>query len=225
MTIVHESIVVEGDALALTIARGSGTGAAVVIMPSAFGIGPDLEAQMVELADDASLVAAIDPFSRSEAGVLPYDDLKRVMARLDAFDRARAHVDVRAAIEWTRERVRRPIVMLGICFGGPYALVAAADGAVDGVVTWHGTRMHEHLARADEMRCPMRLHFGREDPLVPPPAVEAVRNAFAARSDVHIVVHDGATHGFSHRAAPKAYDECAERAGMSSLYQLVANAS
>lgn len=222
MTIVRESIVVEGEALALTIARLDGTGAAVVIMPSAFGIGPDLEAQMVELADDASMVVAIDPFSRGEAGLLPYDDFARVMARLEALDRARAHVDVRAAIEWTRERVRRPIVMLGICFGGAYALVAAADRAIDGVVTWHGTRMHEHLARADEMCCPMRLHFGREDPLVPPAAVEAVRSAFAARSDVRIVVHDGATHGFSHRAAPKAYDARAEQAGMASVRELIA---
>jgi hypothetical protein len=34
-------------------------------------------------------------------------------------------------------------------------------------------------------------------------------------------VHDGATHGFSHRAAPQAYDGSAERAGMESVRELV----
>lgn len=221
MAIAHELVPVDDGALPLTVARGGGTGAAVVIMPAAFGIGPDLEAQMLELADDASLVVAFDPFFRGEAGFVPYTETKHVLARLEGFDRVRAHADVRAMIEWTRERVRRPVVMLGICFGGPYALVAAADRAIDGVVTWHGTRMHEHLARAHEMRCPMRLHFGREDPIVPPPAVEAVRNAFAGRDDVHIVVHEGVTHGFSHRAAPQAYDARAEQAGMASVRELV----
>jgi dienelactone hydrolase len=70
----------------------------------------------------------------------------------------------------------------------------------------------------------MRLHFGGADPFVPPEAVDAVRAAFAGRRDVRIIVHDGATHGFSHREAPQAYDEHAERAGMDSLRELIAEA-
>jgi dienelactone hydrolase len=31
--------------------------------------------------------------------------------------------------------------LVGVSFGGGYALVAAADDILDGVVTWHGTRM------------------------------------------------------------------------------------
>lgn len=101
---------------------------------------------------------------------------------------------------------------------------AAADGVVDGVVTWHGTRMESYVKRAAEMRCPMRLHFGSADPFVSLEAVEAVRAAFAGHRDVRIIVHDGATHGFSHRAAPQAYDDHAERAGMDSLRELIAEA-
>src|SRR6266487_2688850 len=40
---------------------------------------------------------------------------------------------------------------------------------------------------------------------------------FASRISLRslsIIVHDGATHGFSHRAAPQAYNETAERAAM-----------
>ncbi len=213
------------QALPLTIARGDGAGAAVVIVPSAFGIGPDLEAQMEELARDASLVVAIDPFFREDPGPAPHDDMARVMARIRAIDRQRGHADVHAAIAWARVQApHQKVVVLGICFGGPSALLAAADGAADGVVTWHGSYMTDFLARSSEMRCPMRLHFGSEDPFVPMQAVETIRSAFAGRHDVHIIVHEGATHGFSHRAAPQAYDQQAERASMDSVRELIGRA-
>lgn len=219
--LTHSLLSTEEGALPLTLARGHATGAAVVIIPSAFGVAPDLQAQMEELAADASIVVAFDPFFRSDAGPSPYEDMKRVMARLQTLERPRTYRDLRAVVDWTRgqERVQK-VVVLGICFGGPFALLAAADGAVDGVVTWHGTKMENFVERAGEMRCPMRHHFGGVDPFVPPEAVKTVRTAFAGRDDVHIFVHEGATHGFSHRAAPRAHNAQAERAGMESLREL-----
>lgn len=222
MTIHSHLLPVEDGNLPLTIARAGGTGAAVVVMPSAFGIGADLTAQMEELAERASLVVAVDPFFRSDAGFIPYDDMAHVMKRMQALDGPRSHRDSCAALAWARAQTAgRPVVALGICFGGPNALLAAADGAVDGVVTWHGTRMEDHIARAAEMRCPMRHHFGGIDPFVPAKAVDALRHAFAGRDDVRFFVHAGATHGFSHRAAPAAYDAPAERAALASLRELV----
>ena len=222
MTISQHLLTVEGGKLPLTIARNAGSGAAVVIMPSAFGIASDLEAQMEELAAEASLVVAIDPFFREDAGPAPYGEMARVKARLQALDRERAYRDFRAAIDWARgEGSGHAVVVLGICFGGPFALLAAADGSADGVATWHGTRMENYLERAAQMRCPMRLHFGSADPFVPLAAVEAIRMAFAGRPDVRIIVHEGATHGFSHPAAP-AHNEQAERAGMDSVRELIA---
>ncbi len=219
-------LLVEGGELPLTVARSNGAGAAVVIMPSAFGVAADLEAQMSELAADACLVVAMDPFFRSDPGAAAYDDMPRIMARLQSLDRERTYRDVLAAIDWAREEAAgRAVVMLGVCFGGPFALLAAADGAVDGVVTWHGTRMDQYLERAAEMRCPMRLHFGAVDPVVPMAAVDAVRAAFAGRADVRVVVHAGATHGFSHPSSARSYDAPAERAGMASLRELVASAA
>jgi carboxymethylenebutenolidase len=213
---------VEQGELPLTIARGGGTGTAVVIVPSAFGIGADLEAQMQEIAEHAALVAAMDVFFREDAGPVPYEDRARAMARLQGMNRERVFRDLRATIDWTRaEAGGRKVVVLGICLGGPFALLAAAERLADGVVTWHGTRMEMFLERAAEMRCPMRHHFGAADPFSPPDAVAAVQNAFADRKDVAIVVHEGASHGFSQRALARAYDERAERAGMDAVRELI----
>jgi carboxymethylenebutenolidase len=222
LTIRHHRLPVEDGALPLTIAQRERAGAALVIVPSAFGVGPDLEAQMEELAADARIVVALDPFFREDPGLVPYDDMPRVMKRMQALDRARAFRDLGAVIDWVRsEAPGSRVVYLGICFGGPYGLLAAAEGSVDGVVTWHGSRMENYLERASEMRCPMRLHFGSVDPVTPPEALDAIRGAFAGRDDVHIAVHEGATHGFSHRSNPRAYDASAERAGMASVRELV----
>jgi carboxymethylenebutenolidase len=215
-SIEHASIPLDGGSLPLTIARGDGRGAAVVIVPSAFGVAPDLEEQMRELASTASVVVAFDPFFRGDAGVVPYDDMRRVMARLGALDRDRCANDLADVLAWTGA----PAIVLGICFGGPFALGAVADGLAAGAVTWHGTRLEQHLARAPSIRGPLRLHFGAADPVVPPAAVDAIRAAFADHPDAQIVVHPGATHGFTHRAAPQAYDASAEAAAMAAVREL-----
>ena len=222
--ITREFARLDGGELPLTVARANGTGAAVVILPSAFGVGPDLEAQMRELATTARLVAALDPFFRSDPGPSPFEDQARMMKRIQGLDRARISADFRAAITWARAQPEvRSVIVVGICLGGPFSLLAAAEGWIDGVVTWHGSRMENYLERAAHMTCPMRFHFGAVDPVVPPAAVAAVRAAFANRSDVEISVHEGATHGFSHRAAPQAYNANAERAGMDAVHALSAS--
>lgn len=224
--IVRSHLAVEGGDLPLTVARGGGRGPAVVLLPSAFGVAADLEIQMLELAADASLVVAFDPFFRDDPGPAPYDGMARVMARLRALDSERAYRDLRATIDWARGQRGSPsVVLVGLCFGGPYTLRAAADGVVDGAVIWHGTRLEQHLDRAAEVRCPVRMHFGGADPFVPPAAVEAVRLAFQGSPNVRMTVHEGATHGFSHRAAPAAYNAPAEQAGMESVRELLREAT
>ena len=203
------------------VARGAGRAAGIAIFPSAFGIGDDLLAQMGELAADARAVVTFDPFFRGDAGFARTRELPRVLARMQALDRERAAADLRALVAWLRASAGcRAVVVVGICFGGPYAFEAAADGIADGVATWHGTALGAHLRRADEMRGPLRLHFGGADPFVPPGEVEAIRAAFAGRRDVEIAVHPGATHGFTHRAVPEAYDPAAERAALGAVREL-----
>jgi carboxymethylenebutenolidase len=224
MSIVHHELAPSSGPLSLTVSSAVGRGAAVVIVPSAFGVAADLEVQMTELARDACMVVAFDPFVRTDRGAAPYGDFPRVKARLGALDRAQTYADLRSTIAWTREQTYdAPVIVLGVCFGGPFALVAAADGAVDGVVTWHGTRMESFVDRVAEMRCPMRFHFGDVDPVVPVEAVERVRRAFAGRNDVSVTVHAGATHGFSHPGSAASYNEVAERAAMQSLAAMAAS--
>jgi len=202
---IEQRVEVEGGAVPVHVAG-------LVVVPSIFGPAPDLLQSMATLGGGALTVVA-DPFWRVGGGAVPYGDHDAAIGRLRrGFDRDRCFADMRAVVEWTRDRCNGRVVGLGICFGGPVVLTAAGQGALDGVVTWHGSRMEQFLERADRIACPLRLHFGEADPITPPEAIDAIRAAFAAHPDARFVVHPGADHGFSHAGA--SYDPVAARAGL-----------
>lgn len=170
---------------------------AVVVVPSVFGPAPDLLARLGELGD-AALVCAPDPFWRTGEGALPYGDMDSVTARFADFDIQRCRAEMGAVSAWARAKGNGRVVGVGICFGGPFVLRMAADGELDGVVTWHGSGMERVLRRVPEITCPVRHHLGGVDAITPPAVVEALRTAFADHPDAQVVVHEGADHGFSH---------------------------
>ena len=67
--------------------------------------------------------------------------------------------------------------------------------------------------------CPLRLHFGADDPVTPPEAIEKIRAAFATHADLSIAVHPGAVHGYSHDN--DAYDARACQAGLGATQELL----
>lgn len=214
-------IEVEGGAIPtrVLVPKDARSWPALVVVPSIFGPAPDLEARLAPLSERA-LVVLPDPFWRVGGGVIPYGDREPAFARLKDFDLARCDDDLRAVIAFARERGNGRVAGLGICFGGPFVLRFAGEGELDGVVTWHGSRMENFLKRAGDTTCPLRLHFGADDPITPPDAIEKIRSAFASHPDVSVVVHTGAVHGYSHDG--EAYDGSAFRAGLDATRELLA---
>lgn len=213
MTVRTDRVEVEGGAVPVYV-QGPEDGSGVpglVVVPSIFGPAPDLLRQVGDLADDALVVVA-DPFWSAGGGVVAYEDHEGAIARLKGFDRDRCFADIRAVIDWTRARCNGKVAGLGICFGGPVVLAAAGEGALDGIVAWHGSRMEEYLEGAGRIRGPVCFHFGDADPVTPPEAIEKIRDAFAGHPDATFFVHPGLEHGFSHEG--RSYDEAAAQAGV-----------
>jgi carboxymethylenebutenolidase len=221
-----ESVSVPGGAVptAVLAPPDPGAVAALVVVPSIFGPAPDLLERLSEFQGRA-LVAVPDPFWRTEGGggVVPYDQHDAAIARLRGFELRRCIDDLAAVVDWARAGANGRVVGLGICFGGPFVMRFAAERRLDGVVTWHGSRMEDHLERAGEIECPLRLHFGDADPITPPEVIEKIRGLFAAHPDASIVVHPGADHGFSHDG--RAYDARACRAGLDAVGELLERAA
>jgi carboxymethylenebutenolidase len=191
---------------------------ALVVIPSIFGPAPDLIERLSEFSDRASIVLP-DPFWRVGGGVVAYDEHDKAIARLKAFDLRKCIDDLSTVVDWARDHSNGRVVGLGICFGGPFVLRFAAEGRLAGVVTWHGSRMQDHLKRANDITCPLRLHFGAIDPISPPAAIDSIRQALSSHPDLSIVVHPDADHGFSHDG--KSFDPKACRAGLDAVEELL----
>ncbi len=200
-------------------AAGSGR-PGLVCVPSIYGGNDDLLAQMASVADVAVTVV-MDPFWRVQPGPIPYEDRDGAFERAGKIDREQTLDDLKAVANWLKGQTGGPVAGLGICFGGPWVLLAAASGDLSGVVCWHGSRLEQYLDRFDpaSVTAPLRLHFGEIDPITPPEAIEAIGTAFADHPDCRLVVHPGADHGFSHEGA--AWDESAASAGLADLRELL----
>jgi carboxymethylenebutenolidase len=221
MDLRSEQVEVDGGAVPVRVQgrAPSDDAPGLVVVPSIFGPAPDLLERLAPLAQDALVVVA-DPFWREGGGVVPYDDFDGAFQRLHGFDRDRCLSDMRAVIAWTKERCNGRVVGVGICFGGPIVLTAAAEGALSGVVTWHGSRMENFLDGADQISCPLRFHFGAADPVTPPEAIEKLQEVFASHPDAVFVVYPGLEHGFSHDG--RSYDATATQAGIDDTRDLLA---
>ena len=173
----------------------------LLVFPSIFGITDELAEHADEIAATGALVIVIDPFARTaDPGGLGESERDRAIARMSGLDFARVTQDFRELLAALKSdsTCNGKLVGLGICLGGPFAFAAAADGELDGVATWHGSRMSGVVERAGEVKCPVRMDFGDEDPVVPADELAKIRQACAAIDDFEIRVHAGAGHGFSH---------------------------
>jgi carboxymethylenebutenolidase len=85
-----------------------------------------------------------------------------------------------------------PVGIVGFCFGGSVAWLAANSLPVAAAVGYYGGQIHELIDRAPTV--PTMLHFGELDAGIP---LDHVRAIDAAHPEVPVHVYAGAEHGFS----------------------------
>ncbi len=81
--------------------------------------------------------------------------------------------------------------VVGFCWGGTVAYLANARLGFP-AVSYYGARTLPFLG--EKLRAPMEFHFGENDPLIPPEAVAAHREAYP---EMPLHVYPGAGHGFN----------------------------
>jgi len=217
------------DGAAIGIHRAApdhpGTYPGLIIFPSIFGVTEELAAHAGQLARAGAVVLSFDPFARAEdSGGLGEADVERAFARMQSVDFARLSQDFRELIGALKAdpACNGRVVGLGICLGGPFAFNAAADGELDGLATWHGSRMGNVVGRASEVKCPVVMDYGDQDEVAPVEEIEKVENACSVISDFTIRVHPGAGHGFSHTGWA-GHDVAAMDAALGDLRKMLAS--
>lgn len=174
---------------------------AVVILQEIYGVNEHIRAVVEQYAAAGYLCIAPALFDRIGRNIeLGYGPDQREQGRGYVLQLERSQVvrDLSAACAVVRHAGR--LALVGFGWGGQLAWLGAGELGVDASVAYYGTRIWEFLNPLP--KCPMLLHFGTADPLIPAANVERIRAAFP-QGIYHLYP---AGHGFNGVGRP-GYDE------------------
>ena len=170
-----------------------GASASIVVVQEIFGVNAHIRSVVDRYASFGYRAIAPALFDRGERGVeLGYDDAGRTrgieLVMPIAFDAAM--LDVAAAVEHVSDT--GPVAVIGYCFGGSVAWIAACDLPIAAAVGYYGGQIHAMIDRRPKV--PTMLHFGELDHGIPLDQVQAIAEA---HPEVPVHVYQGADHGFN----------------------------
>jgi carboxymethylenebutenolidase len=184
-----------------------GSGPGIVLCQEIFGVNAEMRALADQLAQEGYVVFVPDLFWRLEPGVdLGYGeaDFARAMALDRAFDSALAVGDIGATVAALRVHpaCKGGIGALGFCLGGRLAVLAAAAGHVDCVVSYYPVGLDNSLEALRHVDVPTVLHFAGADRFTPPAIIDAIRATLAGRVGVEIYIYPDVSHAFNTPGRP-----------------------
>ncbi|MEO6184692.1 MAG: dienelactone hydrolase family protein [Steroidobacteraceae bacterium] len=181
----------------LTPAKGTPRGA-ILVLQEIFGVNAHIRAVTDSFAAEGYVAIAPSLFDRVRGNVdLGYgtkelDQGRGYVAQIKEEELLR---DMLACINVVRHA--GAVGVVGYCWGGSLAYLAACELPVRAAVSYYGTRTLQMLDR--QPRVPVQYHFGERDKSLPPEAIEKIR---AAHPQGEFFTYP-ADHGFNcdHRAA------------------------
>jgi carboxymethylenebutenolidase len=179
----------------------------IVLLPPVFGVEPVIRALADRYAARGFAVVVPNQFRRdAEPDVMERTEAgrARAMARAQRVDPGAVVDDLGATIAELRAmpECNGQVSVLGFCFGGRYAFLAAARLDVQAAAAFHGAQIGKSLADASHVRAPLSLHFGADDPVAPMSEVEAIESALRDKPEAKVFVYPGATHNFAVPGVP-----------------------
>jgi carboxymethylenebutenolidase len=164
----------------LVPANGKPRGA-VVVLQEIFGVNRHIRAVAEQYAAAGFLALApalYDRIGRSLELGYEAQDIERARGFMLQLDGSETMLDVAAAVNVVRHAGR--VALVGYCWGGQQAWVGAGALPVQAAVGYYASRLWERLERVPA--CPMLLHFGERDAMIPAAQIERVRAAYPGGS-------------------------------------------
>lgn len=179
----------------------------LLMVPDWLGVTDNSVKQAALVAGDKYVVfmadmygKAIRPANAEEAGAA---------AGAVRADRALMRKRAQVAVEVMKEQAeqvgmdRQKLGAIGFCFGGGTVLELARSGApLKGFVSFHGNLDTPNPADALNIKAPVLVLHGADDPSVPPTQVDGfIAEMKAAKTDWQLVSYGGAVHSFTNPLA------------------------
>jgi len=185
----------DGHELSAYLARPAGEPlAGLAVVQEIFGVNRHIRSVADGYARDGFLAVAPALFDRIERGVeLGYEGADMLRARnfIPKVDVDNALADTVAAMEFAARETGKKVGVIGYCFGGTIAWLAATRHSPTAAIGYYGGRIANYAE--ERLSAPVLLHFGKQDAHIPAEEVEKIH---AAHPEVQIYLYD-AGHGFN----------------------------
>jgi carboxymethylenebutenolidase len=173
----------------LTEPKGKPKGGLVVVQ-EIFGVTNHIKRVADQFASRGYKAIAPAMFDRVERNVtLDYSEIEKGRGYMQRLQWPNTLADLEAAADEVRAG---SAAVIGYCWGGTVAHVAASELDFDAAVSYYGGGVAKILDK--KPRCPIVYHFGDQDASIPLPDVEKIKQA-NPNSPLHI--YPGAGHGFN----------------------------
>lgn len=179
----------------------------LLAVPNWMGVNEDTVKKAARAAGDKYVVFLADMYGKS---IRPSNaDEARAAATTVRSDRALMRKRAQVAVEVLKARSSEVALdvsklgAIGFCFGGGTVLELARSGAsLKGFVSFHGNLDTPNPADAQNIKAPVLVLHGADDPAVPQAQVDGfIAEMKAAKTDWQLVSYGGAVHSFTN---PKA---------------------
>jgi carboxymethylenebutenolidase len=186
----------DGHQLGAYVSESAGPAvAAVVVAQEIFGVNRHIRSVADDYAGQGFWAIAPALFDRVEQNVeLDYNptDSSRGMKIASQIGMENALKDVASAIAYAGSALRgKKVGVVGYCFGGSLAWLAATRLNPNAAVCYYGGQISKYAAEVPH--CPVMLHFGSKDPHIPPAEIEKIQRA---HPELPVFLYD-AGHGFN----------------------------
>src|SRR3989454_689766 len=182
---------------------------AIVIASAVHGVNSDVRAIVDEFASQGFLAAAPDLFWRSIPGPLARDDdrtKQRSQPRLAKIKLGEADLaDMLAGLRKEPLWNGRAAVM-GLCYGGPYAILGPKRLGYDAGISCHGSQMLDYIGELEGLAQTVCIIWGDEDHQAPAEVLAAYRGAASRMKSLELHVFPGVLHGYMMPDNAKAFD-------------------
>ena len=172
----------DGHEFSAYLAKAAGAPrGAVVVLQEIFGVNAHIRAVVEQYAAAGYLAIAPALFDRIQRNLeLGYgpQDMERGSGYRLQIEEAKALLDIGAAVNVVRHAGR--VALVGYCWGGQLAWVGAGVLPVRAAIGYYTSRIWEKLDRLPT--CPVMLHYGERDQMIPRERIEQVRAVFPQAS-------------------------------------------
>ncbi len=183
---------------------------AIVLASSVHGVDADLRSIVDAFAEAGYIAAAPDLFWRTVPGPLPREDKRaaeRAQPRLPVIATGETDMaDTLLAVRQVKQHNGKAVAM-GLCFGGPYAVLGPKRLGYDAGIGCHSTQMKDFINEFDGLTKPVCLVWGDQDHAAPPDVQTAYMGKAKKIASLSVHIFPGILHGYMMRSNAKAWSQ------------------